>query len=120
MNGRRYTTMIAVVSLLVLSLVCSGCLSRSEQSYDKNGVAMDTTISLKATGPEAKEAVEESFARIQELDRLASAQRPDSDLGKLKAAAGKDYVQVDPAVYEMIDFAKSYSEKSQGALHRLR
>lgn len=115
MNGRRYTTMIAVVFLLVLSLVCSGCLSRSEQSYDKNGVAMDTTISLKATGPEAKEAVEESFARIQELDRLASAQRPDSDLGKLKAAAGKDYVQVDPAVYEMIDFAKTYSEKSQGA-----
>ena len=69
MNGRRYTTMIAVVSLLVLSLVCSGCLSRSEQSYDKNGVAMDTTISLKATGPEAKEAVEESFARKRRRER---------------------------------------------------
>ena len=76
---------------------------------------MDTIDILKGDGTGSKEAVEESFARIQELDRLASAQRPDSDLGKLKAAAGKDYVQVDPAVYEMIDFAKTYSEKSQGA-----
>ena len=115
MNRRSYTKLFAVVSFTVLSLVCSGCNLRSEQSFDKNGIAMDTAIYLKATGDEAKEAVEESYARIQKLDELAGSQRPDSDVSRLRAAAGKEYIQVDPAIYEMISFAKDYSEKSQGA-----
>ena len=115
MDRRSYTKLFAVVSFTVLSLVCSGCNLRSEQSFDKNGIAMDTAIYLKATGDEAKEAVEESYARIQKLDELAGSQRPDSDVSRLRAAAGKEYIQVDPAIYEMISFAKDYSEKSQGA-----
>lgn len=76
---------------------------------------MDTTISLRATGEEAKEAVDEGFNRIAALDKMASSQNPDSDVSKINAAAGSHYVQVDPAVYEMISFAKDISEKSQGA-----
>lgn len=75
---------------------------------------MDTSISLRAVGAEAEQAVNESFSRINELDALASSQRPDSDVAKINAAAGKHYVQVDPAVYEMISFARDYSEKSSG------
>lgn len=75
---------------------------------------MDTTVSLRATGKEAQEAVDEGFARIAALDKLASSQNPDSDVSKINAAAGSHYVQVDPAVYEMIAFAKNFSEKSSG------
>lgn len=32
---------------------------------------MDTTVSLKATGKEAKDAVDEGFERLNELDKLA-------------------------------------------------
>lgn len=77
---------------------------------------MDTTISLRATGSgdNAQKAVDESFTRIEQLDKLASSQRPDSDVSKINAAAGKDYVQVDPAIYEMIEYSKEYSAKSNG------
>lgn len=75
---------------------------------------MDTTVSLRASGDNAKAAVDESFARIAELDKLASSQNPESDVSRINAAAGKDYVQVDPAIYEMISYSKEYSAKSGG------
>ena len=104
---------LAAAFLIVLS--CSGCVMHPESSFDKSGIAMDTAISLRATGGEAKEAVEESFTRIAQLDALASSQNPQSDVSKINAAAGSHYVQVDPAIYEMISFAKDYSEKSHGS-----
>lgn len=75
---------------------------------------MDTTVSLRASGDNAKAAVDESFTRIAQLDKLASSQNPDSDVSRINAAAGKDYVQVDPAIYEMIQYSKDYSAKSSG------
>lgn len=113
MNWKSRAGYILAMAFLVI-ISCSGCSLHPESSFDRSGVAMDTTISLRATGKEAKEAVDESFQRIEQLDKLASAQDPSSDVSKINAAAGKAYVQVDPAVYEMIDFAKTYSEKTQG------
>jgi thiamine biosynthesis lipoprotein len=75
---------------------------------------MDTTISLRATGTEAKQAVDEGFERIAQLDKLASSTNPDSDVSRINAAAGMAYVQVDPAIYEMIEYSQQYSEKSKG------
>ena len=65
---------------------------------------MDTSVSLRATGQEAKEAVDEGFERLAVLDKLAG-QNEDSDVSRINAAAGKDYVKVDPAIYEMIEYA---------------
>ena len=113
MNWKSRAGYILAMAFLVI-ISCSGCSLHPESSFDRSGVAMDTTISLRATGKEAKEAVDESFQRIEQLDELSSAQDPSSDVSKINAAAGKAYVQVDPAVYEMIDFAKTYSEKTQG------
>ena len=42
------------------------------------------------------------------LGRLASSQNPDSDVSKINAAAGSHYVQVDPAVYEMIPLPRAF------------
>lgn len=117
MNLKRYAQYVCMAALLIV-LSCSGCSSRPEQSYTKSAIAMDTTVQLRAEGKEAKEAkeaVEEGLVRIQQLDKLASAQNPDSDVSKINAAAGKNYVTVDPAVYEMIAVAKEYSEKTNGA-----
>lgn len=109
---KRYARLLFIaVSIVVIS--CSGCISRPEQSYDKSGIAMDTTIQLRASGKEAKAAVEESFVKIEELDHLAGTSS-DSDVSRINAAAGKEYVQVDPAVYEMIEYSVKYSEKSHG------
>lgn len=76
---------------------------------------MDTTVQLRAQGDEAKQAVEEGIKRVQELDALASTTSPTSDISRINAAAGKEYVSVDPAIYDMIAFSKGFSEKTDGA-----
>ncbi|SDM85962.1 thiamine biosynthesis lipoprotein [Megasphaera paucivorans] len=113
MNRKRYIRLICLAVSIVM-INCSGCSLRPEQSYDRSGIAMDTTISLKATGKEAKQAVDEGFAKIAELDSLASTTNPNSDVSRINEAAGKEYVQVDPAIYEMIAYSQQYSAKSQG------
>lgn len=114
MDLKRYARYISVAALLIV-LSCSGCALHSEQSYDKSAIAMDTTVQLRAEGKEAKEAVEEGLTRIQEIDKLDSAQNPDSDVSRINAAAGHEYVQVDPGIYEMIALSKDYSVKTNGA-----
>ena len=64
------------------------------------------TVSLRASGKEAKEAVDEGFERLNQLDKLAG-QNEDSDVSRINAAAGKAYVQVDPAIYEMIRWRRA-------------
>ena len=114
MDLKRYARYLSMAALLIV-MSCSGCSLHPEQSYNKSTIAMDTTIQLRAEGKEAKEAVEEGLERVHQLDSLASAQNPDSDISRINAAAGQSYVQVDPSVYEMIAIAKEYSEKTQGA-----
>ena len=113
MKLQRYAKLIYLVAFIV-AISCSGCSLRPEQSYDKSGIAMDTTVQLRASGPEAKAAIEEGFAKIQELDKLAGPSNEGSDVKRINDAAGKSFVSVDPAVYEMIDYSIRYSEKSQG------
>lgn len=111
MKWKRYIAVAFLIAGIVIG--CSGCSLRPEQSYEKSGIAMDTTISLRASGEQGKAAVEEGFSRIAELDHLAGKDS-DSDVSRINAAAGKDYVKVDPAIYEMIAFSQEFSRKSQG------
>ena len=53
--GNRCAKFFVAVFIPILAAVCSGCSLHSEQSYDKNGVAMDTAVYLKATGEESKD-----------------------------------------------------------------
>ena len=70
---------------------------------------------LQASGERSpkKQSGMKGFDRLNQLDKLAG-QNEDSDVSRINAAAGKAYVQVDPAIYEMIEYAKEYSAKSQG------
>lgn len=115
MRGKRRIIGWILTAFLVIA-GCSGCgKTQTEQFFDRNGVAMDTTVSLRAAGGDAQGALQESMDFINRLDRLAGTNHADSDISKINAAAGKSYVAVDPDVYEMISFAKTYSEKSRGA-----
>ena len=113
MKWKRYAGILGMLAIVAI-MSCSGCALRPEQSYDKSGIAMDTTMSLRASGKEAQAAVEDGFKKINELDQLASSTNPDSDVNRINEAAGKDFVQVDPAIYEMIAYSIEYSEKSHG------
>ena len=99
---------------VLLLLAVSGC-GQQKESYEHSAVVMDTVVTLSATGPEAKAAVEESFARLKELEAMCSSTIDTSDAARLKEAAGRDYVKLHPEVYHMLEVSEAYSAQSDGA-----
>ena len=53
MDKKRYVWVLLTMAFLIV-LSCSGCTLHPESSFDRSGVAMDTTVSLRASGKEAK------------------------------------------------------------------
>jgi len=91
----------------------AGC--GTEKTYEHSAVIMDTVVTLSASGPEAKAAVDESFQRLAELEAMASSNAENSDAAKLQAAAGREYVKLHPEIYHMLEVSQEYSRLSGGA-----
>ncbi|MDY6268331.1 MAG: FAD:protein FMN transferase [Selenomonadaceae bacterium] len=98
--------------MIILMLSAAAC---SRTPYTKTAVVMDTVVELQADDGEQEKAVDEAMAYLKKLDALAS-QNDGSDLEALRAAAGTgEWVQVSPEVYDMLAFARAWSEKTDGA-----
>ena len=81
------------------------------EKCERSGIAMGTVITLKATGSEAQAAIDESFARIAELEKNISA-----DIKKIEDTSGTgEQVKISPEVYEILETAQKYSEETGGA-----
>ena len=49
MGKKRYVWVLLTMAFLIV-LSSSGCTLHPESSFDRSGVAMDTSVSLRATG----------------------------------------------------------------------
>ena len=87
----------------------------AEKEYTKNTLLMDTVITLRASGKNAKAAVDESIDRLKELDKMASATYPDSDIAKINLAAGDTAVTVHPEIVKMVQTSIQFSKLTEGS-----
>lgn len=98
------------LSLMILITVTlfNGC---SSTTCERSEISMGTVVTLKATGSDAQAAIDESFARIAELEKNISA-----DVQKIEAASDTgEQVKISPEVYEILETAQKYSELTDGA-----
>ena len=105
-------TLIACISI---GLICSSCANKKNQHYEKSNIVMDTAVTLSAYGENSKEAVEESFKKLDEINEMASVSISTSDVYKINSASGKSYVKVHPEIFKMIKNSIEYSQLSDGA-----
>lgn len=103
-----------IVCILIVSS-CISCTNSNNKYYEKSDIVMDTAVTLSAYGANSKEAVEESFKRLKEIDGMASTTIDTSDVYKINNASGKDYVKVHPEILMMIETSIKYSKLSDGA-----
>ena len=68
--------------VLVLLAMCAGCGRTA--TVQKSEIVMDTVAQLTAEGAEAPQAVEESFARLKELEKILSNYEEGSDAARLR------------------------------------
>jgi len=103
-----------MMTCILFILILSGC-SKNQEVISKTTLKMDTVFQLKAYGQKANEAIEVSFARLDEIEQMASTTIDSSDISKINQAAGKEYVKVHPEIIKMIETAVKYSKLSNGA-----
>lgn len=96
-----------LVAVILAAILAAGCGSEVE----RREILMGTVVSLKAAGAESKAAVDESFARIFELEKNIAA-----DTKKIEAAAGSgDFVELSADTYEILAISQDFAEKTGGA-----
>jgi len=105
-------TLITCISIV---LICISCANNKNQYYEKSNIVMDTAVTLSASGENSKEAVEESFKKLDEINAMASTTISTSDVYKINNASGKSYVKVNPEILKMIETSIEYSKLSDGA-----
>ncbi len=93
------------------ALTLSGC--RAEESHDVNFFAMNTIMSISASGENADAALKQAQSRITGLDRLWSVTDPDSELSRLNSG---EQIAVSPETAELLRFSLEIAEKTEGAL----
>ena len=100
--------------LFIILCLCTGC--GQNQPVQRSGIIMDTAVTLTASGDEAKAAIDESMARLKNLENMVSPNVPDSDVNKLAQSAGSGrWVELNPEVYQMLAVAQEYARKTNGA-----
>lgn len=103
-----------IIGILII-LICISCTNSKNKYYEKTNIVMDTAVTLNAYGENSKEAVEESFKKLDEINEMASANISTSDVFKINESSGKGYVKVHPEILKMIKTSIEYSKLSDGA-----
>ena len=113
MKRKSYIIAICMVFMLILN-ACSINTSTNEQVYEQSFITMGTSMQLSASGSNAKNAVDESIKKLNEINDIASPTIKTSDVSKINNAAGKSYVKVSPEIIKMIVASQKYSKISNG------
>ncbi len=95
----------------------AGTAPVARQSRSLMGTRVDIAVPLSGglQQQDADAAMERAFAEMQRLERLMSRYRPDSDVARIAAAAGRAAVPVAPEVMAVLQTARRLHHDSAGA-----
>lgn len=96
-------------------LFFSGCDVGPSKPVENQEFVLGTIISQKVYGTNAQKAADEVSARIKELDKLWTINRPGGDINKLNSQAGQGYVKLKPETIDLLKKARQISDLSGGA-----
>jgi len=89
------------------------------ESYVASAVFMDTLITVEVVRPKARngyaERVQRAFGWFGQVERLCSRFDETSELSRLSASPAGVPVTVSPPLFELVSFALSVAQASNGA-----
>lgn len=103
----------AVLGLIFLSAVFSGCGGKSE-SVTRSNFMLDTVVSVTLYGTGDSATIDELFDEARRLESLLGAQVEGSDVWRINEGAGKEYVRISAETFHVIERALYYSELADG------
>lgn len=77
-------------------------------------VSVNVHVGVGGDAAKAKAAIEEAFFELARIESIASEWDPESELSRLNAAAGGDFVSVSDELFELLERSKAVSEATSG------
>lgn len=111
---------ISLIFLITIVSILSGCANnKGTNTVIKEEIyALGTVIQIQIyDGDEdkAKKAIEESAKRIQEIENKMTVNQEKSEVIQINENSGKNFVQISPDTFYVIEKAKHYSDLTEGA-----
>lgn len=108
-----------IFTLIVFSCMITSCSSphyqSDEEGAEKTLTLLGTTITLKAYGTDAHEALTAAEATVTRINALMSATEPSSEVSQINEAAGKKAISVSEETAFVISKAIDYALLTSGA-----
>jgi thiamine biosynthesis lipoprotein len=109
---RHYGTFCAACCFSLLYAALCGCGPQSGSV--RTALVMGTQCRIELFGG-TPELYEQLFERLDEIDRMMSVNRPDSEISRVNAFAGLERVPVSPDLSALLERARYFAEASGGA-----
>lgn len=103
---------IYIAALTILTFSCAGH-SNNTEFIERVQYQMGTYARVQIYDGNDSD-VDAAFAKIKELDNLLSDYNPKSEISEINDLAGVKPVKVDPQVVEVLEMAKTVSDKTDG------
>lgn len=108
-NALFFYSRLIVTGLLVL--VCSNC---SKPVPPRTDMALGTVCTINLFEQGSEKRYDALFSRLDEIEAFMSANRENSTIGRINAAAGIRPVSADRETLEVLDVALRFAEQSAG------
>ncbi len=116
-NYRKIVVLLsAVLIVIILSLTVIWVkFGQRAQKYECTNFAMNTYVQQTVYGSKRVEAATAAAKSVGALEDLISCTIDGSDIAKLNAASGSDWVQLDPKTIAILETGLDVAKKSDGA-----
>jgi thiamine biosynthesis lipoprotein len=104
---------VSAAALLLTATLGAEPLAPIHQQRYAMGTMFDIVV-YHPSRSEAERAIEQALNEVVRLDRVMSHFKADSELARLVRDGRRDFVSVDPSLYEVIQQSLGYSRRSGG------
>lgn len=113
---RKSKITIAIIILIILSTLPSGCTQESKPDpLSENEFMLGTFVRISIYDHKEEETLSKVFDRLRQIENRMSINIANSDISKINENAGIKSVKVHDDVYFVLDKAKYYAKISNGA-----
>ena len=116
-SPKLLTAVLSVVLLCLISVLIYlwSVYGSRAHIFECTNYAMGTVIQQTVYGKNGEAAATAAAQRIGELEDLISWRREDSDIQKLNAHAGVDWLEIDEKTFSLLETCLEVAERSEGA-----
>ena len=114
MNNKKIQKLLLILVLVVVSFTLIGC-QQKQKIAPQTQMVLGTVCTINLFEQGSLSFYAELFKILRSIEEKMSMHIADSAIAKINAHAGKESVKIDDETFFVLETAKNYAQKTQGA-----